>query len=734
MKFLFKSFVNLALIGLLIFAAYAWLVTRNLPDIDKMVREGVNPSKYTQVLAADGTPVYSYERFHHKDVPLAEVSPHFIDSLIATEDRRFFMHLGIDPIAIGRAMVINARKGGIREGGSTITQQLARNVFLSNERSINRKIREMALSVKLEHALSKEKLLELYVNNMHFGEGAYGISAASEIYFNKKPAQLSVDEAALLAGLPQAPSRYSPFQNKEYALSRRNEVLANLFETGKITKDELKALQDKPLRINPNGQSISRANRAPYFNQFVVDSVNEYLDLDEQSFWMSGLKIYTTLDIDAQKMAENAVASQSAAYGRTAPKQQAALVAIETNTGKILAYVGGKDYSRSQFDRVSQATRSPGSLFKVFTYTTAIDKGLDPTRVYLDEPIRLHEEGSPEWMPHNWDNKHHGYMTMARALIESNNVIAVKVLNTVGPDSVIETARRMGIKSPLNPYLALTLGGSGVTLLEITSAIGVLGNQGVLAEPYVIDKVMDNNGKIIYQHYPVKHDVLRRSTVDTMVGILTQVVQRGTGSAANIGRPMGGKTGTSDDSRDAWFVGFTPEIATGVWIGNDDNSSMGAIAGGSLPAVTWKTFMNGYLSGKPVSNFATGEGRALNGEEIYTYKLDNLSEDDVNSPLSAGVPVEPEEGVLDSGDGTPVLDEEGNATTPENNNPPVPDMHYPAPDVGPRAPATIPADPLQAPATQNNTRNNPQQRRGYPGVILNGKDESAKPQANSSRP
>ncbi|MGE0200071.1 MAG: PBP1A family penicillin-binding protein [Candidatus Melainabacteria bacterium] len=673
---LIKNLISLAILGSIVlaglFGLYFYKETRNLPPVEKMIAQGINPSKWTQVFAADETPILSYGKFHHKDVPLDKVSPHFVEALLATEDRRFYQHHGVDPIAIARAVVRNIVKRSIREGGSTLTQQLARNVFLSSERSMTRKLREAALAIHLENELSKQEILTLYVNNTYFGEGAYGIEAASEIFFNKKPSQLSVEEAALLAGLPQAPSRYNPFQNPETARARRNEVLANLMEVGKIDADSLKTFQNKPLRLNAAGRGLSISDKAPYFNRYVMDQVMKHFDLDEQGFWNSGLKIYTTLDPKAQRLADRAINTQSAAFGRTGAKQQASLVSLDTKTGGILAYSGGKNYQQSQFDRVTTALRSPGSLFKVFTYTTAIDQGMEPGRQFVDEPITI--DG---WTPTNYDKSHHGAMSIADALVHSNNIIAVKVLMDVTPNAVVETAHRMGIRSNLNPYPALTLGGSSVNLLEITSAIGVLANQGVRVEPYAIDRIVDSDSKLIYRHQGVKADVLSRTTVDTMVKMMEGVVLRGTGHGANIGRPVAGKTGTSDDHRDAWFVGFTPSIVTGVWVGNDDNSAMSAITGGSMPARIWREIMQPYLSDQLSEDFDLPYARDLTENANADY--DDLTEDE-NAVTAEDTPGEPAEGELQPLDGSdpvaplqPVQSLPVNPAAPVNNGPPVPD-------------------------------------------------------------
>jgi penicillin-binding protein 1A len=626
-----RKLFALLMVGFLALGAYAFVVTRNLPSVEKVLHDGINPTQWTQVFAADGTPIMSFGKFKHDNIRLSEVSPHFVNALLATEDRRFYSHHGVDPVAVLRAIVSDLTHKKFREGGSTLTQQLARNVFLSNERTISRKIKEAALAWQLEEKLSKDQILELYINNIYFGEGAYGIKAASEIYFGKPPSRLTIAEAALLAGLPQAPSGYNPFQNPDGAKARRNEVLANLMEVGKLSATELEEQQGKPVRLNPGGQDMASSDKAPFFNHSVMDQVMRYYNLDEQSFWQSGLKIYTTLDLQAQNIAERAVVSHSYAYGRTRLNQQAALVSINPKTGAILAYVGGKNYQKSQFDRVSQATRSPGSLFKIFTYATAIDRGYEPNRVYLDEPVKI-----GEWEPKNYDKSHHGYMTLARALVTSNNIVAVKVINELGADAVIRMAQQMGIRTPLEPYLGLTLGGSGVRLLDITSAFGVLANQGVRVEPYAIEKIVDDSGHEIFREHPVRTDVLNRTTVDTMVKMMAGVIQRGTGQAANIGRPIAGKTGTSDDYRDAWFVGFTPDVVTGVWVGNDNNTPMPGMTGGSLPATIWRSFMKPYLASRPVTDFDLSYSKPLEEEDFVSYNLKNLSDKEpANGPGGA---------------------------------------------------------------------------------------------------
>lgn len=660
-----RSLIALLLTGVMAATAFIFSVTRELPSVEKVLRDGINPTQWTQVFASNGTPIMSFGKFRHENVKLNNVSPYFIEALIATEDRRFYDHHGVDPVAVLRAIVSDVTHKKLREGGSTITQQLARNVFLSNERSLTRKIREAALAMQLEDKLTKQQILELYVNNTYFGEGAYGIKAASEIYFGKKPSTLSVAEAAMLAGMPQAPSGYNPFQNLKGATERRNEVLQNLVEVGKISSAECAKYQKETIHLNHGGRGLSSSDKAPFFNRYVMSQVMRYFNLDEQSFWQSGLKIFTTLDIHAQNLAQDSVYSQSINYGRTRKNQQAALVSISPQTGAILAYVGGKNYQESQFDRVTDAVRSPGSLFKVFTYATAIDRGYEPSRVYLDEPIQI-----AGWQPKNYDKSYHGYMTIARALVTSNNIVAVKVINELGADAVIRMAEQMGIHTPMEPYLGITLGGSGVKLMDITSAFGILANQGVRVEPYAIDKIVDDSGREIYREHPVKTNVLNRSTVDTMVKMMEGVITRGTGRAGDIGRPLAGKTGTSDDYRDAWFVAFTPDVVTGVWVGNDNNTTMPNMTGGSLPATIWRSFMKPYMANKSAKAFDVAYSKPLEDRDFITYNIKNLSDKESGSGLSTGAL---QDGEIQQ---DPALDPLADPSAPEAPNAPTAEATY----------------------------------------------------------
>ncbi len=604
-------------ISILLGGFYLTFTIATLPDVRRTLAHGVEPDHSSLILARDGTVIMSYGKYHYQPLPLSKISPSLIDALLSTEDQRFYQHKGVDPIGVLRAVVRNIRSAGLREGGSSITQQLARTIFLSNERSFHRKIREAFLAVKLEQELTKDEILELYLNNVYLGEGAYGIGAASQIYFGKAPSELNKAESALLAGLPQAPSRYNPFVHPELAVKRRDEVLHKMARAGKITEQELWQLQKTPLKLSMEGRSLSDADKAPYFNRVVLQEALAHLQLDEAEFWQQGYKIHTTLDAKAQRLATLKVQDYTTRYGRTGDKQQVALLSLDKQGG-MMAYVGGRDFTVSQFDRVTQARRQAGSLFKVFVYAAALQKGIGPQTVYNDVPVKY-----GKWQPENYDRQHQGYMTMARALVTSNNVIATKILKQVGVEPVIQLAQQMGVESELKPNLSLALGSADVSLRELTAAFSVLSNNGEYIKPYAVQKIEDKQDRTVYQHQPERWQVLPRSTRDTMVRLMQGVIQYGTGRGAAIGIPAGGKTGTSDDYRDAWFIGYTPEVTTGVWVGNDDNSQMRGITGGSLPTAIW----HGYMASidKPKQRFDLAYAMPIQEKDFFEYDLAHLS-------------------------------------------------------------------------------------------------------------
>ncbi|MFN9690634.1 MAG: transglycosylase domain-containing protein [Vampirovibrionales bacterium] len=619
----------LLLVALIGGIAIAWgQLTKDMPS----VRELISQRKSQIMSAQNSTVVYANdkktvilrnERFSIRPVKLEEVAPAFPQALVATEDRRFYAHKGVDPVAIGRAILSNTKGRGVKEGGSTLTQQLSRLLFLNNERTLSRKIKEIILSVQLEQQLSKSDILELYMNYVYFGQGAYGIEAASEVYFNKTPKQLTVAEACLLAGLPQAPSAYNPMVAPEKAVSRRNEVIQNLVEIRSITAEEAKVLQKTPLKLTPNLERLAVTDKAPYFNQVVRQQTQELLGLSEQEFWQAGLSIYTTLDPKANESAQDAIASAITRYKRTAAQNQVMLMAMDTQTGAVLSYEGGKKFSESQYDRLQRSPRSPGSLFKVFTYTEAIRQGYSPYDVRVDEPISY-----GTWKPHNYDKKFRGAMTLTKALSISNNIIAVKLMNELSPQSVIATAKEMGIDSPVDANLASTLGGSSMYMVELIRAFGTLSNHGMRVNPYFIESIDGAQGENLFTQEPVKLQVLDTSVADTMTKMLQSVITSGTGRAAQYGGPAAGKTGTSDDYRDAWFIGYTPNVVAGVWMGNDDNTPMPrTFTGGVMPAVIWRSYMS--HAGFPRRGFTRGSIKVTPDTE----NTEDPSKTDETAPL-----------------------------------------------------------------------------------------------------
>lgn len=578
-------------VSLLFAAVYIALQSISLPDVTQTLSGPQDPTHTSKILASDGSIIMSYGRYAWRPVALKEISPHLIEAVIATEDRRFYKHRGLDPQGIARAALTDLHKGGLHQGGSTISQQVARLLFLNNERSWMRKLKEAMLAVRLEKTLSKQDILSLYLNHAYFGEGAYGVEAASRIYFNKPAKTLSYNEAALLAGLIQAPSSYDPFVHPAQAKARRNEVLANLQETRVLKASAVHGLEKQPMKVSKAGRILSNPDKVPYFNRAVLKQAMAQLNVDEQTFWQAGYRIHTTLDPQAQALAEKQVR-------RLAGRHQAALLSLDSRN-RVIAYVGGKDFLGQQFDHVNQAHRQAGSLFKVLVYATAFRQGMTPTTVFDDSAVTV-----GKWSPHNYDRSTHGQMTLAQALVHSNNVVAVKVMQEVHPESVIETARELGVESKLEPNLSLALGAADVTLQEMTTAFSVFRANGLYRAPVAIESIEDQNGEGLYRSEPEEHTVLDRTTRDTMVAVMRQVVRAGTGRGANLSRrDVAGKTGTSDEYRNAWFIGFTPDVTTGVWIGNDNNSPMPGVTGGSLPAMIWRGYMGAYLAKSKPHNF-----------------------------------------------------------------------------------------------------------------------------------
>jgi len=689
-------------------AGALWYVYQDLPSLDSL--EKYQPSQVSRVYSDDRQVVGQYYIERRILAPLADIPPSLINAVIAVEDARFFEHPGLDVIGIFRAFWTNLRRGGKVEGASTITQQLARSLFLSPERTYGRKIKELMLAYQMELILSKEQILELYLNQIYFGQGAYGVGAAAQTYFGKELRELGIAESALLAGLPKSPNNYSPTRNPERAKRRQEHVLARMEEAGFLTTAQRQEAVSQALTFrHPVSEQL-----APHFIEYVRQQlVSKY---GETMVYKGGLSIATTLNVDMQKTAERAVqkglreldkrqgwrgpiGQQNPVAGADKPNMPAltlhegdllqgvvtkvakdhvvvqvgstggklafddmawarrrlkgkepskdatvlqnvkallkpgdvievavkkldkegaqlrleqtplvegGLLAIDPRTGAIKAMVGGYDFSRSEYNRAVTAHRQPGSAFKPIIYATAVSEGLGPATPVVDAPV-VYENEDPEktWKPENYEKKFFGVISMREALIHSRNVATVRLLDKIGVKPVIEFAKTLGITSPLNHDLSLALGSSSMTLLELTSAYGVFANQGLKLDPYMITRVEDPSGQTMEQTLFEPHQVLTKETAYLVTSMLEDVVQRGTGQAAKfLERSIAGKTGTTNDYTDAWFIGYTPNLVVGVWVGFDDIRTLGDTESGAHAALPiWIDFMRDTLQNLPAEPF-----------------------------------------------------------------------------------------------------------------------------------
>ena len=543
------------------------------------------PNMVTKFLSADGEVIKTFNACTFSKVEANQIPKELKEAIVATEDKNFYNHPGYDLCGVARSAVENAIAGRVVQGGSTITQQLSRMLFLSNEQSYSRKIKEIIIAAQIEKSITKDQILTMYLNNVYLGSGAYGVEGAAQIYFAKHLDQLTLAEMALLAGLPQAPSVYSPFNNPELAKKRRNQVLLRMYKMKYIDKETMEKAQAEKIHLTSMPTSYL-LNKAPYFCDMIMNEL-EKLGFSEQEISQGGYKIITTLDYKTQIKTNEAIVNELNAYGLRGDKNQAAVFAFSPVDGKILAYAGGKDYAKSQYDRVTQAVRPPGSAFKPFIYTAAVEKGVSPNDLIDDKPFK-----AGTWTPHNYGNKYRGQIPVYKALMISSNVCAARLIQYVGVRAVIQMARIMGITTPLEYDYTIALGSNGVKLYELTRAYGIFANGGFKVEPYGIERIESSRGKVLYSaSRPRITKVLSTDTAAIMTAMMKTVIEHGTGLAARIGKPAAGKTGTTDDYKDAWFVGYTPTIVMGVWVGNDDNTRMGGLTGGTVPALIWRDIM-----------------------------------------------------------------------------------------------------------------------------------------------
>lgn len=695
------SLFSLIILGLIIVPLHLYLST--LPSIRAF--EEYRPGIITKIYDTNGQLIGQFAEERRILIPLTSVPKSLLDATIAVEDSRFYRHCGIDFPGIVRALWVNLKARSIVEGGSTITQQLSKLLFLTPEKTIRRKIKEAVLALQIEHRYSKDEILELYFNQIYFGHGAYGVEAAANNYFGKHAQELTLAESALLSGLPRAPFHYSPYNNPKLALERRAHALRRMVKEGFITEEEAAQVDQEPLELK---RLTAGENEAPYF----VEHIRRQLErrYGTHAIYREGLKVYTTLDLEMQKIAqksfkeglrnvdktfgwrkpEKATEEELALFAKEKrsrilalleegevysgivvkatstfalidlggglegtlpakniawtgfkysstilkpkdkvdvrvveldrekegiilaleqkPKVQGAIVALEPSTGYIKAMVGGYDFGESEFNRVTQAKRQPGSSFKPFVYTTAIDSGYPPTYIIIDAPV-IYDDWGEKWTPRNYDEKFIGPTTLRVGLAHSRNVVTVKLLQEIGVKKVISYAQRMGIKSYLGPDLSLALGTSEVIPLEIASAYGVFPNQGIKTEPLSILKVEDRSGNILEENFPKEAEVLKPATCYVMNNLLRGVVEHGTGWRARaVGHPCAAKTGTTDECTDAWFIGFTPDLVTCVWVGFDEKISLGKdMTGSQVAGPIWTDFMKEVYEDRPIREFPIPE-------------------------------------------------------------------------------------------------------------------------------
>ena len=578
-----KIVVGLTLAALLALIVAVFVTRGTLPGFDELKTS--QNGQMIRVHAADGTVLVSLGPSYGQWLRIDQVPQVMKDAMISVEDRRFYRHPGVDPIGIARSLDVRARKGRWTQGGSTITQQLARNVFLTNSKTWSRKVREMIVALAMERKFSKNQILELYLNKVYFGGGSYGIDAASRRFFGHGANHLSLAEAAIVAGLVKAPSNYSPTADADAAIGRAGVVLETMVRAGKISAAQAEAADPTAVRLAP----APKQNSVRYFTDWALPQLDTLIDNQTDP-----LDVWTTLDLGMQRAADRAVRADT-------PKGlQGALVAMERD-GAVRAMVGGRDYIASIYNRATQAQRQPGSAWKLFVYLAAIEAGHRPDEAVVDEPVTI-----GGWSPRNDERTYSGQINIRTAFAFSLNTVAAKLGQLVGFDTVADMARRFGITTPINTHPAMVLGTSDVRLIDMVRAFAEVDNQGAAVVPYAITKVVGPENRLLYTHEMPEPRVLVAPWVAAeMTDLLQTAVNTGTARAAQIGRPVAGKTGTTSTNRDGWFLGFSSGLTTGVWMGRDDAKSNPGLYGGRAPARAFADFMGVAVANRPVVPFQT---------------------------------------------------------------------------------------------------------------------------------
>ncbi len=560
----------------------------DMPDTSVLWTPKSTPKIY--VLDRYGREILTTGGAEARPVQLATLPPSLPQALVAIEDRRFYDHIGFDIIGLGRAFVENTKAGRVVQGGSTLTQQLAKNVFLTRQQTMKRKTQEIMLAVWLEHRLSKQEILENYLSRVYFGGGTLGIESGAQRFFNKPAKDLQLGEVALLAGLLQAPNRLNPVKNRQASAQRTAQVLGQLAAQNYLGQDALKAAMTTPIEIEP--MQVKTHASAQYFTDWILAQVDAQTGAPR-----TDIVVHTSLDLTAQLAAQSAVA-QGVDTARNA--QQASLIAFD-GTGGVRAMVGGISYQHSPYNRVVRSKRQPGSAFKPFVYLAAMEAGRTPWDVYADAPIDI--DG---WQPGNFSNKFMGAMSLEKALALSTNTVAVRLAESLGRATIVKTADKMGLRG-FKPYASLALGAQETSLYDLTAAYVPFANWGYGVKPYGLEAIYGAGGEELYVRTPHTQDkLLTTQTLGRMNMMMQTTVQSGTGKAARLtGRDVAGKTGTTNDYRDAWFIGYTVDYVAGVWVGNDDNSKMARVTGGTIPARIWKNFMAEAVKNIPPSKLPT---------------------------------------------------------------------------------------------------------------------------------
>jgi len=598
-KWLRRALVALTLLILLLIGSLIYLRAQELPV--------TSISQTSQMVDLQGNVIDTFHAGENRrSVPLDRISHYVIDATLAVEDKRFYDHSGFDMRGLARAVMVNVQSMSAKQGASTLTQQLARNLYLTHERTWQRKLKEALYTVQLEMKYSKDDILGMYLNQIYYGHGAYGIEAASMLYFDKHASELTLAESAMLAGVPKGPKYYSPYLNMKNAKDRQHIILQAMVEGGSITKDQADEAYAEILQFQPMSDR-QYEGFAPYFRDYIRNIAVDKLGIEEQLLLEGGITIYTTLDPAVQAAAEDAVAAGLP----KSSEQQAALIAIDPRTGYIKAMVGGRDYKQNQYNRTLATTRQPGSSFKPFVYLTALQsRFMSPVTRFKSEPtVFTYDQGRKTYEPHNYNDKYaNDYIDMRQAIAGSDNIYAINTIMTVGADNVIDTARKFGITSSMSPVPSLALGTFPVSPLEMASAFGTFANSGVRVEPTAIIRIEDRKGQVIYEAEPQAEQVITEAEAYVMTSLMESVFEEG-GTAHRVSsyikRPVAGKTGTT--SADAWLVGYTPELATAVWVGYDRDSKL-TVAEALRAAPIFAKFTEQALAAVPPKLFPIPEG------------------------------------------------------------------------------------------------------------------------------